>query len=135
VELPTAEIVHTSSGRTRFRFAGRLGDRDFFERLANRLAGLEGVVEIRARPLTGSMIVLHEASIAEVLERCVGLFKVGAGQGAPEPGPLSLPQIEGAVAAAMTGLALMQTARGRVLPPALTLLWYAAGIAGLPARK
>lgn len=62
--LPLAEIVHATGGRTRLRFADRIGDTFFFERLAERLSLVEGVAEVRARPRTGSVIVPHEGPSA-----------------------------------------------------------------------
>ncbi len=133
--LPLAEIVHATGGRTRLRFADRIGDTFFFERLAERLRLVEGVAEVRARPRTGSVIVLHEGPSAGFVAASRDIF--GASGEAPPPTlqPPTAAQAELAGAALMAGLALLQSARGRVLPPAVTLLWYAAGIAGLKLPK
>jgi hypothetical protein len=132
--LPAAHVVHQGRRRTRLRFAGRRGDEAFLRRLVDRLSALPDVTHVQAYPVTGSVLILHSAPSTALLDRAAsaGLFKMaGARDG-------SLPQLDMRSAAmtvplvaagVLSAFAVSQLLRGRVLPPAVTLAWYAATLA------
>jgi hypothetical protein len=54
-------------GRTRLRILSRRGDRAFFAELTERLSASRGVRSVRADPLTGSVLVHHDADVPALL--------------------------------------------------------------------
>jgi len=127
---PLAAVAHRRVGRVRLQFPDQRNHGAFFRTLAGRLSLLPAVKQVDARPLTGSVIVYHRGSwpaFAESVERA-GLFAIdhdtdksaGAGRALPVTAQASL-----ALAGGHLALAAWQLARGRTLPPALTLVWYA----------
>ena len=62
-----AHLVHSIPGRTRLRILGRRGDRAFFAELTERLSASRGVRSVRANPLTGSVLVHHDADVPALL--------------------------------------------------------------------
>ena len=132
-DLPIAEIVHAMRGRARLRIAARLGDTPFFAALATGLATIPGVYKVDVRPFTGSVVVDHGPPLARIGEaaRAAHLFALG-GPVAPPPPPLQLPVDPKIIVGIGLGLfALWQLTQGRILPPAVTLGWYAAALTGL----
>lgn len=138
--LALAEIAHCMQGRTRLRIAVRRGDTAFFDALAAGLAAHPGITAVTVTALTGSVLVRHCADfeeIAAVAEKA-GLFRL-AGAASPQipPAPVEAPRLgidpKLAIAALLGAIALWQLGHGKVLPPALTLLWYATRLAGLGA--
>jgi hypothetical protein len=125
--LPRAHVAHASGGRTRLRVPERRGDAEFFAALAARLAELEGVHDVRARALTAGLLIEHEGAFEPIAEqaRGAGLFVLEEPSADEEPAGPALPALAGVFGA----LALLQLLRSRVLPPAITLLWYAASLA------
>jgi len=57
------QIAHILPGRTRLRFPALRGDAAAGERIAEELAALPGVREVRVRPFTGSILVHHEPEV------------------------------------------------------------------------
>jgi hypothetical protein len=57
------QIAHTLPGRTRLRFPALRGDAAAGERIADVLAAIPGVREVRVRPFTGSILVRHEPEV------------------------------------------------------------------------
>jgi len=131
--------AHAVPGRLRLRAAGRL-DRATLAGLVDRIAAVEGVAGIVARPNTGSLILtLHDTADA-VEERLatLGIARIGP-PAAPPPvgqvvqfGMLKLDSdikrhSEGAldlrstIALLLSAGAVMQLARGRIAGPATTL--------------
>lgn len=131
--LPLATVVHTTAARTRLRIASRRGETGFFTRCAGQLAAAPGVATVEARALTGSLLVHHAEgafdAVAEHAERA-GLFIVAEIEPAAAPdAPPRLPPPPALAALAFGALGLFQLTEKRVLPPALTLFWYAATLA------
>jgi hypothetical protein len=130
--IPVAAVVHTVAGRTRLRIASHAGRHEFFEALAAELAAQEGIRSVRVRPLTGTVVVAHDGSLDSVVERAAAkrLFLI---DDSPEgvPGVAAAPVMSTAAAGAMAmgTLGVVQLFRDRVLPPALTLFWYALSLA------
>jgi len=131
--LPVAEIVHAIEGRTRLRFATRAGDTPFLSALAARLGALGLVRSVEVRVLTGSVLVLHDGPFGELANRAAadGLFTT-VESAAPEAA-IGMAAVQHPVPAAgallFGALGVMQLFEKRVLPPAITLFWYAASLA------
>jgi hypothetical protein len=84
-------IVHHLPERTRLRSPALRGDPAACTRLADVLAGVPGVREVKVRPYTGSALILHDAGVAvgpltEAASRALGGARVLATGEAP---PLS----------------------------------------------
>jgi hypothetical protein len=131
--LPLAEIVHVMPGRARLRIAERRGDSVFFASLATGLSAIAGVSHVEVRPLTGSILVEHAGPLARIGTAAARerLFVLSDVHPAPVPTPAMPIDPRKAVAAGLGIFALWQLLRGRVLPPAITLAWYAAVLAGV----
>jgi hypothetical protein len=126
---PAAHTAHASAGRTRVRVPERRGDVDYFSSSAARLAEFEGVLAVTPRAVTASLLIEHEGVFGAIAERAraEGLFALEPAPHEDPPAPrLAVPGLAGVLGA----LAVVQLFRQRVLPPAITLLWYAASVAG-----
>jgi hypothetical protein len=114
------------------RFAALRGGAAALEALARRIDALSGVRGSEVRPFTGSILVRHEGDFREVARRAAaeGVFQVDAdGATSPAGSPAVAHPVPAAVAVAFAGLGVMQLFDRRVLPPAITLFWYAASLA------
>ncbi len=132
--LPIAQIVHAMPGRTRLRLPDQRGDSGFFASVASGVSALPGVYKVETRPLSGSVLIQHFGPLDKLGEaaRSAGLFSLDTTGDTParddsraEVDPKRL------VALALAGLAFWQISREKVVPPALTLLWYASQLGGL----
>lgn len=135
--LPLAEIAHVMAGRTRLRIAALRGNAAFFESASAILSALPGVCKAEGRPLTGSLVIHHDAPLSLVVEAALEkrLFAVAEKGRAAAPERPELPlDLRAAARIALGLLAFWQFLEGRVLPPALTLAWYAARLAPLQAE-
>lgn len=134
--LPAAEVIHSMPGRARLRIASRRGDAAFFAGIAAGLEAHPGVSKVEVSPLTGSIVIRHRPSLAELSSTAerAGLFKVCAAARTEEPLSREWPRLpidpKLVAAAGLGAIALWQLARGKALPPALTLAWYAMQLAG-----
>jgi hypothetical protein len=157
--MTAAALVHHIPGRTRFRVVGRGEDGPFFARLKEQLAQCPGVISVATSQLTGSVLVHHNAADPDVLiayARTMELFDIEAGAMAGDTSRLPATMVTAAIgqldrwvrsesrpatdlrSLAVTGLvgaAVWQLLRGRIFPPATTLIAYALGVAtaSLPA--
>lgn len=131
-ELPIAEIVHTMRGRARLRIAARRGDAPFFAAVATGLSTIPGVYKVDVRPFTGSIVIDHGPPLVRVgaAAAAARLFLLGEPASPSPPLQLSV-EPKTAVGIGFGLFALWQLTQGRVLPPALTLGWYAATLTGL----
>jgi hypothetical protein len=131
---PAAVIIaHRCDGRARLRFADGSKDVLTLAGLATGLRDLDGVVTVSARTGTGSVIVTHEGdfgSIAEEAARRQICVFVENPVAEPHGFPIPLPPPAMIGAAGLASLAGLQLFRGHALPPAVTLLWYAASLLG-----
>jgi hypothetical protein len=120
-------------GRTRLRVAGRRGDGVYFASVATGLSALPQVLTIDVRPLTGSILILHGESLAGIAEaaRKSGLFAISDTDVAPAPTPSVSINPRIALGAGLGVLALSELVQGHIVPPAITLAWYAAYLTGL----
>jgi hypothetical protein len=128
--LPLATVVHATGTRLRLRVQARRGDTAFFERCAAGLAGIAGVGAVQARAMTASLLLHHDGLVVETIaaeaERA-GLFIVA--EVAPESAARTAPDLPALGAMAFSALGVLQLFNQRLLPPALTLFWYAATLA------
>jgi hypothetical protein len=126
--LPLAYVAHAAAGRTRLRVPARQGDVEFFTACAARLAEIEGVLAVQPRALTASLLVEHDIDLEAIAEqaRAAGLFTIAADPVEREADRApALPALAGLLGT----LAVVQLFRNRVLPPAITLAWYALALA------
>jgi hypothetical protein len=133
-EPPRAFVSHRLPGRLRLRIEGKRGDRAWFDDAAATLAMLAGVEEVATSPRTGSIRLRHARPAEDVLAAAVarGLFTLadaGAGEGTAaerlRAAAGGFTAGEG-LAVVLTLAAVRQVLRGQILPPAVTLLAYAA---------
>ena len=125
--IPSAEVVHRVNGRLRLRVAERRGDGPWFATTRKSLAAFPGVSRVTANPDTGTFLVrgkdLALRRIPEIAEDR-GWFAL-AGPAAPR---LPAGDALAGLAPVFFGLAVLQAARGQIMVPALSLLWYALEI-------
>ncbi len=148
MSAPEARLVHAIPGRARLRLPERRGDALFFEEVAKRLEALPGVLQVSANPQTASLLLAHRGELSELLAQAAraSLFRIGEPTGGPRAKPPDLaglgrllerwldqePGLRRAresgldprktVVLFLTGLGLLQIARGQVLPAGATLL-------------
>lgn len=134
-----AFLVHSMSGRLRLRLVRPR--HPGIEPLAAELSRRPGVLKVAFRGETGSLLVLHDGRFRPEVDPALRLVKrqpaaAPVPPALPRPRPADVAQMGGiASVAAFSGLALLQMARGRVLPPAVTLFWYAAALLGGGSRR
>ena len=133
--LPVAEIVHAMAGRARLRIGERRGDAVFFAAMATGLSTIAGVHKVEVRPLTGSLVIQHGPPLEHIATAAqdARLFVLGKASAVPPPIATVGIAPRGLVGLGLGALAVWQLAEGKILPPAITLAWYAAGLAGLLA--
>lgn len=87
MSVPEIAVVHVLDGRARLRAPNQRGDAPFFERVARVLPGATGVVSVKTNALTGSILVVFENELDEVLAFAEQeeLFKIGVVEEAPKP--------------------------------------------------
>lgn len=139
----TAYLEHTLGHRTRLRFRQQRGDEPFFHRLRERLSQHPDIQEVRASPRTGGVLVLHRLPLQELLEyaEAEGLFQVTTSRQRASAAALARRNIRGVerrlleasrgeidshalMMLALAGLTVTQVARGQLLAPASSYLWY-----------
>ena len=148
--LPTGRVTHQMQGRLRLRIADKRRDEMYFALLKETLAQCQGVESVSVSPLAGSVLVVGTAAADEVIRfgQKAELFEVIEERLTPYSDRLS-DQVDrfdlrlrqatrgqlDVTALATVGLVaagLWQISRRRVLPEALTILWYAASIVARP---
>ncbi|SON53940.1 hypothetical protein HDIA_0399 [Hartmannibacter diazotrophicus] len=123
-------LMHSMPGRSRLKVPSSKGQLLLMAAAAMKLKQIPAVKEVTPRPATGSLVVSHPGAgplSAQDLE-AVGLALIGAPPAAPSFSAVRRLEPVKVGAAAMTALAFYQMSKGRALPPALTLLWYAASL-------
>lgn len=130
--LPRAEIVHSMPGRARLRIADRRGDAAFFASLATALSTIAGVYKVDVTPFTGSVLIQHRGPLARIgiAARDAGLFAVGDAPPESSQAPSIAFDPKLLLLFAFVGAAFWQMSRYKILPPAITLLWYAMHLGG-----
>ena len=133
---PTAYIVHQIAGRIRLRVPERRGDSNYFETIRQKLSANPAVQQLRVTPETASILLLHAGSIAPMAAAAAecNLFRIADHDVSPTSEPIPLrnsavkPQSAlDAVATGLSGLALVQVARGQAFGSAVENFWNAYG--------
>jgi hypothetical protein len=144
---PTGYVVHTLRGRLRVRVPDRRRDTTYIASVAKELADCPGVKSVDANAHTGSLLIVHNTNDRAIAEYAAnsGLLNIDFTPPAVTPsaaGERWLGALSGAnrrIAEATAGhsdlaaalatvflvLAVIQMARGQIVIPALTALWYA----------
>ena len=147
MNLDNARVRHLLPGRVRLKVPARHRDAAFFDDAARRLAQCAGVTEVRANPLTGSLLVFHTttlqainayasqhglfflralaAATADVSDDTAPPRRRGRAAGAPRIAIEQADRRALALSASLAGLGTLQTMRGELMAPAATLFWYA----------
>ncbi len=146
----TAYKVHAVSGRTRLKIPSQRGDAAYFAQVAERLTECPGVVQVRVNSRTASVLISHQAPFEQIAAFAAdeALFAL-AGEnlhqflsryasenlqwldellGLSSNGALDL---RSTLIISLVGLSLLQIARGQILLPATSLLWYAGHLLDL----
>lgn len=144
--LPEAHISHQLPGRTRLRIPSRRGDESYFAQINQQLIAIGSghITHVSSNSLLGTVLVVHRNSLSKLKLAAAqhGLFQLNE-QALPAPllseriaanvvaintaaNRIISPSldVQGLVLVSLFGLAAVQFARGHVLPPTLTLLWY-----------
>ncbi|MEJ2375760.1 MAG: hypothetical protein P8Y53_17930 [Pseudolabrys sp.] len=120
-------------GRARLRIAERRGDSVFFASVASGLSTIAGIYHAEVRPLTGSVLIEHGPPLDRIgaVAREARLFAIG--NAASPPPPVTAAEIDPkmVVGIGLGAVAVWQLLKGELLPPAITLAWYAASLTGL----
>jgi hypothetical protein len=152
---PVAHIIHRIPGRARLKLPNNRGDQALFERLVEGLESHAGVDEVTANSRTGSLLICHSAPLAAILSFAErgDLFTVGdelkwrdtlanrtrAHLGVLDERIARLSEgrldLRSLLILTFLGLTLTQVLRGQILPPASTLLWYAAQLLGIKGDR
>lgn len=132
-ELPVAEVVHAMPGRARLRIAERRGDAVFFSSVATGLSTIAGIYGVEVRPLTGSLVVKHGPPLERIALAAqeARLFAIGNATALPPPTPAVQFDPKILIGLGLGALGIWQLTEGKLLPPAITLAWYAAHLTGL----
>jgi hypothetical protein len=140
--LPAARIEHHISGRLRLRIPEMRGDDAYFERLGDALSRIQGAGVVSARARTGSVLLEDFSAGLPALARAAReahWFELIAEQTPPErqsrgqgmgtltavTQDLDMATLRTSLVLILLALAGLQVARGQVMVPALTLLWFA----------
>jgi Heavy metal associated domain 2 len=147
---PNGRITHRMNGRVRLRIPDRRRDSAYFARLKETLSRCDGVESVLVNPLTASALISGSAEADDIVvfAENSGLFRLEARGFVPFAERLShqLHQVDdrvreatsgqldlsSAAAIGLLGATLWQVSRRRVLPEAVTILWYAASLLANP---
>ncbi|WP_031432449.1 HMA2 domain-containing protein [Methylomarinum vadi] len=152
--IPSAFVKHQLPGRVRLKIPEKKGDFRYFDRVADVFAGSQGITQLQLNPPAASVLISHrdDISFQHIVEFAEnnGLFRLTE---KPEDyEPLTLPNLPIATLSSigldrvddsllnlsknrldnrsvlfltLIGLAIHQIARGNIMAPAASLLWYA----------
>jgi hypothetical protein len=150
-DLPEARVCHLTTGRLRLRVPEKRRDNAFFRTVEQRLAGWDNVDRVEVNPLTASVLVTFSDPAALFAENALrnDLFTIAydAPDGSAGQARQALTErvtelwreadralrrwtgggadIRSAAFLLMLAGAAYQLLRGRIAPPAATLLWDA----------
>jgi hypothetical protein len=151
--LPTGRVMHNMPGRLRLRIADKRRDEMYFTRVKETLARCQGVKSVTVNPLAGSALVIgtvaaddvirfaHETALFETIQDRVMPFsdrlsdqvdRLDERLREATGGQLDVPAL---TTVGLLAAAFWQISRRRVLPEALTILWYAASILARPLSQ
>jgi hypothetical protein len=149
--LPVAALAHSARGRTRFRIAGKHRPEDLGE-IEERLRRAPGVEQVKASPVTGTILVQHRAPLHDVAEYAEreGIFRLDGSE--PKPLRAAIGErfraLDGQISAVsggtldlealalltLLGVGSVSLLRGQIAVPAVTAFWYAAALLATPAE-
>ncbi|MEN8176399.1 MAG: HMA2 domain-containing protein [Pseudomonadota bacterium] len=151
-----AQVVHQLPGRIRLRIAEKRKDTGFFEEARTKLLQYPDVDSVSTNDLTATLTVRHNID-AESLERLLGEeLDLALVPATPAENRYSLAPVGAAVRAMddemrratggsadlrallfllLVGMAIRQIARGRIMIPAVSLLWYAFELVLRPSHE
>jgi hypothetical protein len=137
--LPEARIEHRLPGRMRLRLPGMRGDREYFNEMKDALSAVSGIGIVTVAPETAS-ILLEDVTLGddalEQMARELGWFRIRPTPGRARHAPAARAALTGrgsgivgemrpSLVLILLGLAIVQAARGHLMVPALSLLWFA----------
>lgn len=145
-------VVHRIPGRMRLRIPGRRGDVRYFEQFSDPCRRVGDVSTVRVNPGTARAMVEFAGSEKQFLERLPEHCDVRIDQQAVSAPSRTMPStavpqepihlVTGRdinpmfmTAAALAMLGVVQLARGKILAPSVTLLWYAMGASRLSRQS
>jgi hypothetical protein len=137
--LPQAVVVHAMDGRTRLRIADRRENVFFFASVAKALSAVAGVRTVEVKPLTGSILIFHDAPLSRIGEAAERgkLFSLviepAPSRALHTPAATISPRM--AAAAGLGLIALWQAHKEKFFPSALSLVLYAANLAGFLSQE
>jgi len=65
--MPAAVITHTSRGRLRIRISTQKGNLAALKSQGDQLATCPGIISIEVNPSTGSILLLHQTTVQEIV--------------------------------------------------------------------
>ena len=85
--MPQAVIAHASRGRLRVKIPSQRGNLGALKSYGDQFAACPGVLSIEVNPMTGSMLLIHQTTVAEIAEyaRAKNLFILKEQKGPKEP--------------------------------------------------
>jgi hypothetical protein len=134
----SAFIQHQIPGRVRLKVGSKRGEIGFFEAIIEAMSKHPGVEELRADPLTGSVIIRHSGALEPILAvaRQHQLFEIAEREKTRTDASRTraAPQSErpnsalfDAIAVGLGGLGLLQLSRGEAIGSAAENFWNAHG--------
>lgn len=138
-----AEIAHALPGRIRLRLREKRGDAAYFASLSEEMSNCEGVELVKANAATGSILIEFSGRTEDLAvqlgQHGVSLLPPTASgaEQRPQPFPgngnatpfhlVSNREINSMfmLGTALAVVGIVQTLRGKILAPSLSVLWYA----------
>lgn len=141
----SARVVHELPGRTRIKVVSERGNSDYFDWVAQSLSECPGVQDVNTNVRTGSLLLEHSIALNELAafaeeqslftlenqpataETLLSRAATGFAQADIQITRLSEGELDVRSILLLTLLILsaVQVARGQILVPASTFLWYA----------
>jgi hypothetical protein len=146
---PVAHIAHMVLGRVRIRIPSRRGDAEYFASLQQSLIAFPAIVDLRANPNTGSLVIVHDDTsllplkeYAEenqlfILEEIdykpeVVLQRASSGFETIDTRIKSLTggdiDLRSALFLGLVAMSIRQLSQGNIMGPAATIFWQALGL-------
>lgn len=153
---PSAYIKHQLPGRVRLKIPQKRGDLRYFDRISELFTDCPGITQLQLNPPAASILICHgtETDFLNIAEfaQTNGLFRI---IDQPEEETFSIPYLpiptltstglsrvdeslmdfsqgrldgRSLLFLSLIGLAVRQMAKGHIIGPASTLLWYAFSV-------
>lgn len=132
-----AVIVHQIPGRMRLRIPAMRGDSGYFSALSDKLENIEGVAMVKVNPASASIVLGYAGEAQMLLEKMRELeldprIEEHVGDAPRHSGIQPVRLISGRdinpmfmLGTALTVVGLVQTFRGQIVVPSVTVFWYA----------